>query len=88
MKGSLIRFFRNKIALGLAGLTIALAAWGVALIGFEIIGGNGSLVWSLINLLTFVTPILLLAVVIEYLSRIADALAKPGALGSEDEVGG
>lgn len=87
MKGSLIRFFRNKIALGLAGLTLAMGAWGVALIGFEIIGGNGGLVWSLVNLLTFLTPILLLAVVIEYLSRIAGALEKPGVLGFEDEAG-
>ncbi|MFC4724930.1 hypothetical protein AB6B38_02525 [Glycocaulis abyssi] len=87
MKGSLIRFFRNKVALALAGLTLAMGAWGVALIGFEIVGGNGSLVWSLINMLASLIPILLLAVVIEYLSRIADALEKPGALGFEDEAG-
>lgn len=87
MKGSLIRFFRNKVALALAGLTLAMGAWGVALIGFEVVGGNSSLVWSLINMLASLTPILLFAVVIEYLSRIADALEKPGALGFEDEAG-
>lgn len=87
MKGSLTGFFRNKIALGLAGLTFALAAWGFALAGYEIASGDGSLVWAVITLLSFLTPILLLAVVIEYLSRIADALERPGVLGLEDEAG-
>ena len=87
MKAAFTRFFRNSIARAVAALVIFVVFAGFIVIIFDTIEGRAVSVWAIGSLLTIGVPLVLLAVVIEYLSRIADALEKPGALVFEDEAG-
>lgn len=86
MKATFIRFFRNGIARLVAGLCVLLVFASVFLIVLNMIeGGDASAIWSIASVIATAMPLLFLAVLIEYLSRIADALEKPGALGVNEE---
>lgn len=85
MKATFRRFFTNRIAraAGFLGMVSVLIVVGE--FGYKVLVGPTPVAWfSLFSMYQAVT-LLFLAVLIEYLSRIADALEKPGALGVKEE---
>lgn len=87
MKNVAVQFFRSRFALLIFVATLIFALIGVVSISVAVAHGSEDAGWQMSQLVSAITPILLLAVVVEYLSRIADALEKPGVLGFEDEAG-
>lgn len=87
MKAAFTTFFRNTIARAAAALAVFVVFAGLVVIVLDTIENGPAVVWAIGSILTMCVPLLFLAVVIEYLSRIADALEKPGGLGFEDEAG-
>jgi hypothetical protein len=78
-------FFSNGLARLFAMLSaLYLLAW-ILITGLNPAGNLAvSVIFSFSSMLTFAAPLMILAVLVEYLSRIADALDKPGALGVDE----
>jgi hypothetical protein len=82
-------FFTHGAARFIAIAALLYLPLWLALYGFETaIGGGPSLVAFMPPGLVFATLLAFLAVLIEYLSRIAAALVTPGALGVDEGAGG
>lgn len=88
MKAAFRRFFTNSLAraAGFIALLSVLSVLGE--IAFVLLTGQTTAAWFSLLILPSGLILLFLAVIIEYLSRIADALDKPGALGVDEEAGG
>ncbi len=87
MKAAFTTFFRNSIARSVAVVVVLFVVAGLLLTVLDAVEGRLVSIWAIGSVAMICLPLMLLAVVIEYLSRIADALEKPGALGFEDEAG-
>ncbi|MCC5995546.1 MAG: hypothetical protein JJU18_04145 [Oceanicaulis sp.] len=85
MKAAFRRFFTNSIARVAGFIALLSVLFVLGEIGYVLLAGQTSTAWFSFLVLPYSLILLFLAVLIEYLSRIADALDKPGVLGVDEK---
>jgi len=85
MKAAFRRFFTNSIARVAGFIALLSVLFVLGEIAYVLLTGQTSAAWFSFLVLPSGLILLFLAVLVEYLARIADALDKPGALGVDEK---